>query len=221
MKLLKKMNKGLILTIIVLVLLIIYLVQIEVRRNAEKPQIEKMCEEYIALINKYVAMPEDNQKLYQNIQLKEEEKMRAKENASYAIKNNMQELEKELEEKMIDNSTAISMQKKAIEEFVEDSNDIFTSVITKVNKEITKIKKMVFDKDQVTVVFSTNTELETKYLEQETLEENKELTKKDSFEMIEESITLQRVDGSWKVVYADLDYQNYKAGFSRTTTINF
>ena len=41
MKFFKKFNKGLILTVIVITLLIVHLVNIEAKRSAEKPEIEK------------------------------------------------------------------------------------------------------------------------------------------------------------------------------------
>ena len=64
MKFLKKINKGLVLTILVLLGLIIYLINVEVTRNKEKPEIEKICKEYIDIIDEYLKMPEGADKLY-------------------------------------------------------------------------------------------------------------------------------------------------------------
>ena len=47
MKVLKKINKGLILTIIVLAALLIYISGVEKQRNADKPDIRKACEDFI------------------------------------------------------------------------------------------------------------------------------------------------------------------------------
>ena len=52
MKLLKKINKGLVLTVIVLVALIIYIVTVEISRSNEKPNIETACKDYIENIQK-------------------------------------------------------------------------------------------------------------------------------------------------------------------------
>ena len=49
----RKINKGFILTVIVVGILVIYLVQLEIQRNKEKPEIQKMCESYIDYVNKY------------------------------------------------------------------------------------------------------------------------------------------------------------------------
>lgn len=74
MKLLKKINKGLVLTVIVLVALIIYIVTVEISRNNEKPNIETACKNYIETINKYSVYPEKLQKLYNKEEYSEEQK---------------------------------------------------------------------------------------------------------------------------------------------------
>ena len=61
MKFLKKINKGFILTIIVIVLLVIHLVNVEAKRSTEKPHIEKTAKEYIELVDKYAILPEEYQ----------------------------------------------------------------------------------------------------------------------------------------------------------------
>lgn len=127
----------------------------------------------------------------------------------------MDKLEEELKTKVIDNDLSLKMQKEAIKSNLESENDIFTSVVTNFDKEIKKIKKFVFDEDQVTVTFTSKVEKQVKYLDA-TGEENKELSKQADFETGEETITLQNVDGKWKVVYADLQYRDYSEGFTQT-----
>lgn len=85
MKLLKKINKGVVLTVIVLLVLIIYIVTLEIKRNSEKPNIEEACKDYIELINKYAVLPENTQKLYYNEQISSEEKTKAEEDLKNAI----------------------------------------------------------------------------------------------------------------------------------------
>lgn len=205
MKFLKKINKGLILTIIVILALSIYLIGVETNRNKEKPEIEKICKEYIELTNKYAVMPEENQKIYTTSQIELGETEKKKEDFNKQIETQMNKFEEELKVKMIDNETARNMQKEIIGNFLESSNDIFSSVIVKYNREITKIRKFSFDSDQVTVTFDTKIDVETKYLGSG-LEENNETTKKENFNSNVETITLKKVDNKWKVVYADLTY---------------
>lgn len=211
MKYLKKINKGFALTIIVILILVIYIISVEAKRSASKPDIEKACKEYIEIINKYAVLPEDKQKLKNTQNLNKEEIEKVKEENKKAINEQMDKIEKELKAEMIENELAVKMQKEQIEEFLSNQNDMATSFVTKYNKEIVKIKKFVFDEDQVTVTFNSKTEKEVKYFD--TLEE-KELSKKEDSNAQEETITLQNINGSWKVVYADLQYQDASAGFS-------
>ena len=61
MKILRKINKGLILTIIVLIALVLYFNNLEKQREAEKTDIKATCEEFIKLTDKYSVLPEDMQ----------------------------------------------------------------------------------------------------------------------------------------------------------------
>lgn len=85
MRLLNKINKGFALTIIVLLVLIIYIVTLEIKRNSEKPIIEEVCKDYIELINRYAVLPENTQKLYYNDQISSEEKTKVEEDMKKAI----------------------------------------------------------------------------------------------------------------------------------------
>ena len=205
MKILRKVNKGLILTIIVVLALSIYLIGVEANRNKEKPDIEKICKEYVELTNKYAVMPEESQKIYTTSGETASDSEKRKEDFKKQIEVQMNKFAEELKTKMIDNETARDMQKEILGDFLENSNDIFSSVITKYNREITKVRKFNFDADQVTVTFDTKIDVETKYLGSG-LEESNETTKKENFNANSETITLKKVDNNWKVVYADLTY---------------
>lgn len=218
MKYLKKINKGFALSIIVLLILIIYLVVVEAGRNADKPEIEKACKEYIATLDKYAVMPERVQKLYMSSEIANKESI--SNNVSNAIDNKITELENELKNKMIDNEIAIKMQKDAVSTYVKNANNVFETIVTAYNREITKIKKFAFDDDQVTVTLDTKVSQEIKYLEFAELE-TKELSKKHDFTPQGDTITLKKENGIWKVVYANLTYQDYSIGQDMSvTTIN-
>ena len=216
MKTLKKVNKGVVLTVIILLILIIYLISVETKRNTEKPKIEEECKSYIQLINKYAVMPENVQKLYKEEQINKEEKENVEKEVKKAINSKMDSLEEELKKKMINNELAVNMQREVIQNQLNSENNVFKSVTTSFNKEISKIKKMAFDEDQVTVTFKSKVEKEIKYLDE--MQENvQELSKRNNFDVQEESITLKKVDGTWKVIYADLQYQDYTSGFNVTS----
>lgn len=217
MKFLKKINKGLILTLITIIILSIYLISVEVTRSKEKTEIEEACKSYIELINKYAVMQDENQKLYNSNEMTYEDKEKKSKEVENAIKINMDKLSQELKSKMIDNDKLIKMQKDRVEENVKNNNDIFSSVMTKCSKEIKKINKMAFDNDQVTVTFESKVDVDIKYFGE--TEEKNELLKKNDFDTKNETITLQKVNDSWKVVYADLQYYNYSSDIPGTMTM--
>ena len=184
MKIWKKINKGLLLTIIVLIVLIIYLKGVEKQREADKTAIKTSCEEYINLIDNLMVLPED----MQNLSEENEQK----------IQNN---INTELKNVMIENEDAIELQSQYVLEIVKQSNE--NKIITNCKKNIDKISKYEFDGDQVVVKFSSNLETSYKYVNTET---NEEEEKQNIQSTSGDEITLQKVDGKWKIVYSYLDY---------------
>ncbi len=188
MKIWKKINKGLILTIIVVVILIIYLEQVERQREIDKTAIKTACNEYIKMVDSLIILPEDLQEYSQNLTQEDENKL--KEN-----------INNELKKVMIDNQDAIDIQSQFIYETLKQANE--NKITTKCNKTIEKITKYEFDGDQVIVNFSSN--LNTSY-KQMNLETNTEEEKENIQSIYGEEITLQKIDGLWKIVYSNLNY---------------
>jgi uncharacterized ubiquitin-like protein YukD len=204
MKFLKKINIGLVLTIIVVVAVAIYSVNVEVQRNKEKGNIKTACEEFIKTTNKSVILPEK----FQNINTKITEQ----EFNAY-----IEEVKSNLKEKMIDNNSALEIQTTIIEGELENQLSS-ESIITKFEREILKISSYAFDGDQVTVTFKSKVTKDVKSLvnngyDDDGNEISKEETNSDSFNTESETITLQKVDGVWKVVYADLQFTDYTSTY--------
>lgn len=192
MRILKKINKGLILTIIVLVVLIIYLTNVEKQRGADKPAIQKACEEYIALTDKYVVLPEDMQTFTGEISKENEEKLK-------------KELKEELEKQMIKNDEAIEIQYEYLLEELKNGYRTENEVRTKNKRTITKISNYEFDGDQVTVTLKTSVESTYKYIEEDT---GTEKERQNTTTSTNDEIILQKVDGQWKVVYSNMQFDN-------------
>lgn len=213
MNLLKKINKGLILTIIVLLILGIYLFVVETKRNAAKPEIESAVKEYIEIVNKYAVVPEDMQKIQVATNIEEfgriNEEMEKKENEY------LNKYEEEIKTKMIENKEVVDMQKETMKNFLDNANNYFQMIVTKCNKEVVKIRKYTFDDDQVTVTLDTKTEIENKYLDN-----GEEKIKKETSNDKDETITLQLVEGKWKIIYADLIYHSGNEKEVYTTMIS-
>ena len=184
----KGFGSMLILTIIVVVILIIYLEQVERQREIDKTAIKTACNEYIKMVDSLIILPEDLQGYSQNLTQEDENKL--KEN-----------INNELKKVMIDNQDAIDIQSQFIYETLKQANE--NKITTKCNKTIEKITKYEFDGDQVIVNFSSN--LNTTY-KQMNLETNIEEEKENIQSIYGEEITLQKIDGLWKIVYSYLNY---------------
>lgn len=198
MKILKKINKGLILTIIVVLALTIYLMGVEKQRKADKKEIQKVCEEFVELTNKYSVLPEEMQTL-------------TKEIPESQVKEYLSKMRSEIKDKMIQNEEAIEIQCQILENNLRNGYNE-QEIKTNLNREITKISNYEFDKDQVTVTFKSIVETSSKYLNGE-----EEQVKQNSFNSAEDEIILQKVDGKWKIVYSNLQYNEY--GMYYTDTI--
>ena len=185
MKVLKKINKGLILTIIVLAALLIYISGVEKQRNSDKPDIRKACEEFIALTDKYVVLPEDMQKS----EVSEEK-----------VNEYVNQMKSDVEKVMISNTEAVKIQKQVIENNLRNGYDAL-DVRIKMSRKIKKINGYEFDGNQVTVKLKDQVEIVTKVFDE--IESTKET---ETFEASSDEIILQKVDGKWKIVYSNLQF---------------
>lgn len=192
MRILKKINKGAVLTVIVLVALIIYLTGVENQRKEDKEIIKQTCEEMVDIIDECMVYPEDMQKLGEEVSKENQEK--------YG-----EQIKAKLAEKMIDNKETVEMQCKTIVNNLNYQNDK-NEIRTKFERNINKISGYQFDGDQVTVTFSSTVQVEKKYKDSITGEEQ---TNSQSFSTSDDEIVLQKIDGKWKVTYTNLQYNEY------------
>lgn len=189
MKKLKKINKGLVLTIIVIIALIIYLTGVEKQRKADKEKIKLVCEQFIEVTDKYSILPEDMQKLNQEIT---NEQKNAYE----------KEMDKELRRVMINSDEAVKLQNNILKFNLENEyKNNKQQVATKQKRDIIKIKGYEFDSNTVTVTFSSKLSMDYKYLNNK-----EEQIKKQSLSAENDEIQLQKINGEWKVTYANLQY---------------
>lgn len=59
LSLFKKLNRGAVLTVILLLAVVIYLITLAAVQSGEKPEIEKICRDYISLETEYALLPQD------------------------------------------------------------------------------------------------------------------------------------------------------------------
>lgn len=191
MRILRKINKGLILTIIVLSVLTLYLANVEKQRKEDKEDIKKACEEFINFTDKYSVLPEDMQRLTEPV-------------LESKVEEYKKEMKTELEKLMIDNEEAVKLQYQNLEFCLDEGYNNSEEIKSKLERKITKISSYEFEGSQVTVTFKAKVKTATKYLN----EENEEQERQNSFDTDGDEILLQKVDGKWKIVYSNLQYDN-------------
>jgi len=194
MKNLKKINIGLVLTIITILAVVIYLIGVENQRKNAKEEIRKSCDQYITILDQYLVLPEE-------VQVFGEASRDVNLDSFYS------ELEDELKESMISDS-ATSIQKKIITDYIE--RDLLNTSIytTNYDRKITKIRSYEFDGNQVTVLFDSKVTIKQKYIDVNPENgEQQEKTKEKSFDATNDTITLEKKDGKWKIVYSNIEYQ--------------
>lgn len=201
MKIWKKINKGFLLTLIVLLALIIYLVGVEEQRKEDKTNIQKATEEFIEFTDKYTVLPEEMQTLTEKISKEKVEKYET-------------EMKTKLEDLMISNEEAVKIQNQILVSNLENGYSQ-GEIKSKQERKITKITSYEFDGDQVTVTFNSKLETNTKYLN----EEKEEQERKKSLDIIGEEVVLQKVDGEWKIVYSNLRYEDYGNYYEDTMVV--
>lgn len=188
MKIFRKINKGLILTLIVLLILVIYVASVEKQRNADKPDIKKACEEFIKLTDKYSVLPNDMQTLDEKTETN--------------INEYTEQMQKDLKEIMISNDEALKIQQQVLEKNLKNGYNKLEAR-TKQERKIQKVEKYVFDGNQVTVNLRNQVEIEIKVING--IEEH---TENKTVYAYDDEIILQKVEGKWKVVYSNLQYDN-------------
>lgn len=202
MKIWKKINKGFLLAIIVLAVLIIYLIGVEKQRKTDKVYIKEAAENFVSLTDKLVIVPEEMQN-YTGVLTKENEEK---------IKNN---LKVELGKVMIDNEEAVKLQcQYLLSELEEGFRE--NQIRTNCKRTIYKISSYEFDGDQVTIRLATMLETTYKSINPET---NKEEEKKNNSQNSDDEIVLQKVNNEWKVVYSSLGYFDGQMSYNNSMVL--
>ena len=183
----KKINKGFILTLIVLVALTLYILKVEMQRNADKEEIQKVYEEFIEFTDKYSVLPENLQTL---TEAKDENK----------LEEYKKQMRVELEKLMIDDEEAVNLQYQKLESVLTGGYNKL-EVRTNQERKINKITTYRFNGNKVDVKFEGTVERQIKFFNG-----TEELTETKTFDTIYDEIILQKVNGKWKVKYSNLHF---------------
>jgi hypothetical protein len=191
MSLFKKINRGLILTVVVLVATATYLVTIAISHSAAQPEIKSICAKYIQTAMSYKMLPQSYRK--ENPAMPKAELDKYIDSMTKDLKAFYTNNEQTYKYTINDYKTSLEDQAKG------------NGIIYNYKKEISKYSDFVFNDDMVTVSIDSNTvfdgvqNVSTDPNLMPSIGNRQNLSSQTA-----DTITLQNVNGKWKIIYADL-----------------
>lgn len=178
MKLSKKINRGFLLLIVLIIAVSVYLISSAVMETKEKKQIVSLCKEYVGKEISYYMLPEQ----YRS----NPDSMGADELSAYIGK-----MKETLKFYYVDNERSYIYLLDSLEDSLK-SQQKGLDVVLEYEKEIVKFESIIFHGNSVSVKFTCN----TVYSSEDS----------QSSSQTSDYMTLQKDGGEWKVTYSNLTY---------------
>lgn len=184
-KFLKKINRGVILTVVLLLGVVIYLVALSAVQAREKPVLENLCRQYVEKEIAYLLLPEQ----YRPI----EAEVPDAELATYIA-----EMENAIRPFYIENEQIFQLAVDRISARLQGQAEGWSRILV-YEKSIQDFNSFEFDGNKVTVKFKSLTTVERSGGEFKEQPEGRQVGE------TEDLIVFQKIDGQWQVLYAELN----------------
>lgn len=188
MKVLSKINRGLILTVVVLLGVIGYLIGLEIVQNGARKDIQAVCEKYVAAEVSYRMLPEANRSDTPNL-------------STEALETYLSNMKQDLTSYYVDNEQTYRYLLDSMEDSLRAQAE-GEGVVYQYDKEIIKMD-ITFRGDMATVSLTCSNTYrgpsDMAYSKQTAPAAVKTIQGETT-----DSITLQRVEGEWKLTYSNL-----------------
>lgn len=183
----RKINRGVILTTLIALTVVIYLVALTINHNAEKPKIEELCTKYIQTEISYRMLPKKYR--IDNPQIPKDE-----------LDKYIADMTNDIKAYYSDNTETSKFLIDTLKTNIENQSK-GSKIIYDYKKDNLEFKDFTFKNDSVTIRMSSLSSIDD-----QNSTSNKIST--DDF------ITLEKIDGEWKVVYSNINFpmnnnQNY------------
>lgn len=182
----KKINIGMILTILVLLTAVIYNIYIENQRKKDLPRIQNTCKEYINFVYKCIMLDKNYRTLPTNISESEYNKY-------------LSNIKIDIEKYFIDDSNYIDNQYQIIKKILDKQAKDNFFVITFMTTNTDKIDNYIFSGDKLQIKLKVD--INAKYL----LNVNNTITNKAENNEVTDIIYLKKIDDSWKITSVKLE----------------
>lgn len=192
MRVLSKINRGLILTIAVVAAVVIYLVVVFFMHQSEEPQIKELCSKYLQTSVSYSMLPQQYRSDKPDM-------------SSSELDNYLSKMKDDISSYYPSN---VSYKDAVVGQFKSDleNQSKGVNVVYKYTKNIVKYKSIDFDGDSVTVNILTNATYDGPAIS------NMEKTGVSGRTAISgqttDTISLAKFNGKWKITYANIQPPN-------------
>lgn len=179
----KKINRGVAVTVIIIIGVIIYLIALEAVRASEKPNIEKTCRNYIEEVASSYLLPAE----YRSGETKISENQ---------LNDCIATAKENIRKYYIDGSISYTLQADDCENTLRLQAEA-GNIIESLEKEFVKIESISYNKNTVEVRLNYRTRFSIAP------------GGKDELITTYETVFLQKADNEWKVTYSVLDFSFY------------
>lgn len=193
MKVLKKFNRGVIITVIAVIGVSSYLVGLGITQHAEIPAIKQVVESYINTYVGYNMLPAEYRTATPNMPQATMD--------SYVAK-----METDIKSYFAAGDNSYKFMTDTLKSDLQ-SQTSDTTVVYSYTKDISKYTAFTFDKSTVTVTLDTNSSYDGP---------DKSNSGTGSFKgnaVTTDTVVLKKVDGVWKVVYSDINRPSQRDSF--------
>ena len=182
---LKKINRGIGLSVVIVIGIIIYLLVVAAVQAQEKPEIESLVSRYVAAEIKYSMLPVE--------QRQSDKPMTEAELSTY-----LDEMADEVIPFYLDNERIRDMAYERMANYLISQTEGYTPVVLEYEKNILSFESFVYDGSRVTVSFKTQSVIERPEDAISGMSGGRIVGE------VEDRMILEKVDGTWKVIYAGL-----------------
>lgn len=182
-KILRKLNRGAIVTAVVLLAVAVYLVALNIAQQKDQEEIKTTCEAFLLADADWRVLPVD----YENGQTRLPEDQ---------FNQFLADMKSDKAKYYVANQAALDNDLIYLNQTLTSQNEGMTALTTSFENKILKFSVISFDGDSVYVTVDTQVAIESRnFAAGETAPVRQSVNSSDS-------ITLQKEDGTWKIVYA-------------------
>ena len=180
----KKVNRGALLSLLILLIVSGYLLSVEVSRSMQGPAIMDACQEYMSEYNKWIVLPEQYRMNAPGVNLSA----------------HVSSLRDSVSQYLSPTDNQLQYELDSLRKNFENQQKVGPFILA-ADKKITENPVFSFHDNEVMIKFTTLTTISYMYLG--------DINPQESVVQSRDLIVLEKVDDEWKVLYSIINYTLY------------